>query len=62
MYSKGMFGVLLHWILTNQEKQVDWNLDISKYNDTTKLEVGTGYGLEVPVFTDSYRLKEQCCG
>ena len=38
---KGMFGVLLHYILTHQDKQLDWNLDISKiFRDQVSFEVG----------------------
>ena len=38
---KGMFGVLLHYILTHQNKQLDWNLDISKiFRDQVSFEVG----------------------
>ena len=38
---KGMFGVLLHYILTHQKKQLDWNLDVSKiFRDQVSFEVG----------------------
>lgn len=39
--SKGLFGVLLHTILTNKEKRLEWNLDISKiFKDQVSFEVG----------------------
>ena len=38
---KGLFGVLLHTILTNKEKRLDWNLDISKiFKDQVSFKVG----------------------
>ncbi len=38
---KGMFGVLLHYILTHDNKQLDWNLDICKiFRDQVSFEVG----------------------
>lgn len=38
---KGLFGVLLHTIVTNKEKRLDWNLDISKiFKDQVSFEVG----------------------
>ncbi len=57
---KGMYGVLLHYILTHQEKQLDWYLDINKISrDHVSFEVGQ-YKDEVSVKFHTTHLEVGC--
>ena len=52
---KGLFGVLLHTILTDTEKRVDWNLDISKvFKDQVSFEVGPYEDIVTMKFCTTY--------
>ena len=57
---KGMFGVLLHYILTHEDKKLDRKLDISKiFRDQVSLEVGP-YGDVITIKFSTTYLEVRC--
>ena len=57
---KGMFGVLLHYILTHEDKKLEWNLDINKiFRDQVSFEVGP-YGDAITIKFCTSCLEMRC--
>ena len=57
---KGMFGVLLHYILTHEDKKLKWNLDINKiFREQVSFEVGH-YGDVITIKFSTTYLEVKC--